>query len=341
MRIRPFVENILVLGQSNLANAVTAEMRKRRRYRILDLMEPGEPGRVFKDGVPFVGSLDRGLRTIPRTHRIVVALSERRGRLPIEALLDAKRQGVAIEDAVHLYERLTGKLALDQLQPSHLIFAPELGRKSLHTFLLRFLSVLLAAVGLIVCAPLFAVIALLIKWDSPGPIFFSHERIGKDGQKFSLVKFRTMDSMQPSRSEWVRDNGDRITAVGRWLRKYRLDELPQLFNVLMGYMNLIVPRPHPASNYHLFMRNIPFYAFRATVRPGITGWAQVRYGYANDLQEEIEKMRYDMYYIKYHSFRLDFEIMMRTIAVIVLGSEARGSGSRPKHDGGRFRQSAA
>ena len=161
-------------------------------------MEPGEPGRVFKDGVPFVGSLDRGLRTIPRTHRIVVALSERRGRLPIEALLDAKRQGVAIEDAVHLYERLTGKLALDQLQPSHLIFAPELGRRTLHTVLLRLLSVLLAAAGLVICAPLLAVIALLIKWDSAGPVFFLHERIGKDGRKFSLVKFRTMDAVAPS-----------------------------------------------------------------------------------------------------------------------------------------------
>ena len=340
MRLRPFIENILVLGQSNLANAVTAELRKRRRYRILDLMEPGEPGRVFKDGVPFVGSLDRGLRTIPRTHRIVVALSERRGRLPVEALLDAKRQGVAIEDAVHLYERLTGKLALDQLQPSHLIFAPELGRKSLHTFLLRLLSVLLATAGLVVCAPLFALIALLIKWDSAGPVFFLHERIGKDGRKFSLVKFRTMDSLVPSRSEWVRDNGDRITSVGRWLRKYRLDELPQLFNVVLGHMNLIGPRPHPATNFHLFMRNIPFYSFRATVRPGITGWAQVRYGYANDLQEEIEKMRYDMYYIKYHSFRLDAEIIMRTIGVIVLGSESPRMGPVLKDDS-RFKEQAA
>lgn len=341
MHIRPFVENILVLGQSHLATAVTEEMRKRRRYRILDLMEPGEPGRVFKDGVPFVGSLDRGLRTIPRTHRIVVALSERRGRLPIDALLDAKRQGVVIEDAVHLYERLTGKLALEQLQPSHLIFAPELGRRTLHTVLLRLLSVLLAVVGLMVCAPLFALIALLIKWDSAGPVFFVHERIGKGGRKFSLIKFRTMDTAVSSRSEWVRDNGDRITPVGRWLRKYRLDELPQLFNVLMGHMNVIGPRPHPASNYHLFMRNIPFYAFRAMVRPGITGWAQVRYGYANDLQEEIEKMRYDMYYIKYHSFRLDIEIIMRTVAVVVLGSESPRAGSLPKDESRFDEQSAA
>jgi lipopolysaccharide/colanic/teichoic acid biosynthesis glycosyltransferase len=150
-----------------------------------------------------------------------------------------------------------------------------------------------------------------------------------------------MDPVARCRSEWVRDNGDRITAVGRFLRKYRLDELPQLFNVLLGHMNLIGPRPHPASNYHLFMRNIPFYAFRATVRPGITGWAQVRYGYANDLQEEIEKMRYDLYYIKYHSFRLDLEIILRTIAVIILGSESVGTGPKPKTEAHFDEQSAA
>ena len=321
MRIKPFVENILVLGQSHLATAITAEMKKRRRYRILDLMEPGEPGRVFKDGVPFVGSLDRGLRTIPKTHRIVVALSERRGRLPIEALLDAKRQGVEVEDAVHLYERLTGKLVLDQLQPSHLIFAPELGRGFLHSVWLRVISALVAAVGLVVCAPLFAVIALLIKWDSAGPVFFIQERVGQDGHKFPLLKFRTMRPVDRRPSEWVRDNGDRITAVGRWLRKYRLDELPQLVNVLRGHMNLIGPRPHPASNYTLFMNRIPFYAFRSMVKPGITGWAQVCYGYANSLEEETEKMCYDLYYIKHCSLSLDLNILIRTVKVILLGQQ--------------------
>ena len=321
MRILPFVENILILGQSRLANAVTEEMRKRRRYRILDLMEPGEPGRVFKDGVPFVGSLDRGLRTIPRTHRIVVALSERRGRLPVEALLDAKRQGVVIEDAVDLYERLTGKLALEQLQPSHLIFSENLRLGSFYGLLQRVMSVLSALIGLVLCAPLFAVIALLIKWDSAGPVFFVQERIGKDGEKFSLLKFRTMHPVERRPSEWVCDNSDRITAVGGWLRKYRLDELPQLINVLSGHMNLIGPRPHPATNYHLFLSRIPFYAFRTIVKPGITGWAQVCYGYANSLEEETEKMCYDLYYIKRCSLSLDLTILLRTVKVMLLGQQ--------------------
>lgn len=330
MRIKPLVENILVLGQNNLANAVTAEMRKRRRYRILDLMEPGEPGRVFKDGVPFLGSLDQGLRTIPKTHRIVVALSERRGRLPIEALLDAKRQGVEIEDAVHVYERLTGKLALDQLQPTHLIFAPGLGPGSFHSLWLRLFSVLVAAVGLVFSAPVFAAIALLIKWDSAGPVFFVQDRIGQDGKTFSLLKFRTMRPVDRRPSEWVRDNGDRITAVGRWLRKYRLDELPQLINVLLGHMNIIGPRPHPHSNYTLFMNRIPFYAFRSIVKPGITGWAQVCYGYANSLEEETEKMCYDLYYIKHSSLSLDLNILLRTVKVVLLGQQkVRASETEP------------
>jgi lipopolysaccharide/colanic/teichoic acid biosynthesis glycosyltransferase len=202
-----------------------------------------------------------------------------------------------------------------------LIFAPELGRGSLHSVWLRVISALVAAVGLVVCAPLFAVLALLIKWDSAGPVFFIQERVGQDGHKFPLLKFRTMRPVDQRPSEWVRDNGDRITAVGRWLRKYRLDELPQLVNVLRGHMNLIGPRPHPASNYTLFMNHIPFYAFRSMVKPGITGWAQVCYGYANSLEEETEKMCYDLYYIKHCSLSLDLNILIRTVKVILLGQQ--------------------
>ena len=169
----------------------------------------------------------------------------------------------------------------------------------------------------------FAAIALLIKRDSPGPVFFVQERIGRYGQKFPLLKFRTMHPNDRRPSEWVRDNGDRITVVGRWLRKYRLDEMPQLINVLQGHMNIIGPRPHPASNHDLFMDRIPFYAFRSMIRPGITGWAQVCYGYANCLEEETEKMRYDLYYIKYYSVWLDVEILLRTVKVILLGKETK------------------
>jgi lipopolysaccharide/colanic/teichoic acid biosynthesis glycosyltransferase len=250
-----------------------------------------------------------------------VAMSERRGRIPMEGLLEAKRRGIAIEEGMHMYERLTGKLDLDWLQPSHVVFAPEFRPSAWHCALQRLTSVLGAGLGLVLGAPLFAAVALLIKLDSTGPVLFVQDRIGRDGRRFPLFKFRTMHPVVKRASEWVRDNGDRITRVGRWLRKFRLDELPQLFNVLRGDMNLVGPRPHPASNYELFLTHIPYYAFRSMVRPGITGWAQVRYGYANSLEEETEKMRYDLYYIKHLSWWLDLRIMLMTVRVVLLGQQ--------------------
>lgn len=314
----PFVEHVLVLGKTALARALIAEMSRRPRYRVLDATDSGKTGRMPKDGVPFLPPLDLRHMSAP-PHRIVVAMSERRGRIPMEGLLEAKRRGIAIEEGMHMYERLTGKLDLDWLQPSHVVFAPEFHPSAWHCALQRFTSVLCAGLGLVLCAPLFAAVALLIKLDSTGPVLFVQERIGRDGRRFPLLKFRTMHPVVQRASEWVRDNGDRITRVGRWLRKFRLDELPQLYNVLRGDMNLVGPRPHPASNYELFLTHIPYYAFRAMVRPGITGWAQVRYGYANSLEEETEKMRYDLYYIKHLSWWLDLRIMIMTVRVVLLG----------------------
>jgi exopolysaccharide biosynthesis polyprenyl glycosylphosphotransferase len=320
---RPFVENVLVLGKTELASAVIAELKKRSRYRVLDVADPGTPNRILSNGGSFLTLADPFRQRSVQPHRIVVALGERRGRVPIEALLEAKQKGIVIEDALHVYERLTGKLALDRLYPSHLIYSAELRRSPTQGALQRVISLVLSAVGIVLSVPLLAAIALLVKLDSPGPILFVQERIGKDGLQFPLLKFRTMHPVTGRASEWVRDNGDRITRVGRWLRKFRLDEVPQLFNVLVGDMNLVGPRPHPVSNYTLFMDHIPFYTFRSMVLPGITGWAQVRYGYANSLEEETEKMCYDLYYIKYVSIWMDVQILLKTIKVVILGQECK------------------
>src|SRR5205085_4078911 len=155
--------------------------------------------------------------------------------------------------------------------------------------------------------------------DSRGPVFFVQSRAGLNGRTFALLKFRTMHPVQERRSEWVQDNEDRITRIGKWLRRFRLDELPQLLNVLRGEMNLIGPRPHPTSNQEIFMDKIAYYGLRSTVRPGVTGWAQVRYGYANNLEEETEKMRYDLYYIKNRSVWLDARILVHTVLIMLLG----------------------
>jgi lipopolysaccharide/colanic/teichoic acid biosynthesis glycosyltransferase len=162
----------------------------------------------------------------------------------------------------------------------------------------------------------------VIKLDSRGPLLFVQARAGLGGRPFRLLKFRTMHPASGPTSEWARDNDQRITRAGRWLRKFRLDELPQFVNMLRGDMNLVGPRPHPLSNFDLFSRTVPYYWLRSLVRPGVTGWAQVRHGYANDLEEETEKMRYDLYYIKHRSILRDIHILLDTVRVVLLGRGA-------------------
>jgi lipopolysaccharide/colanic/teichoic acid biosynthesis glycosyltransferase len=192
------------------------------------------------------------------------------------------------------------------------------------------LSLIVASFGLAVLWPLLALIALAVKLESAGPVLFVQVRMGAGGRPFNLLKFRTMRPAGQHSSEWECDNRDRVTRVGKWLRASRLDELPQFINVLRGEMNLVGPRPHPASNFELFTlvtRNlnnltgspICYYKLRSMVRPGITGWAQVRYRYANNLEEEIEKLKYDLYYVKYASSLLDLRIALETVRVMIFG----------------------
>jgi lipopolysaccharide/colanic/teichoic acid biosynthesis glycosyltransferase len=224
---------------------------------------------------------------------------------------------------------------MDSLTPSRLIFSKHFRPSAVPLAAGRAMSLLAVAVGLVAVAPLLCLIALAIKLDSRGSVFFVQDRVGVGGRAFKFLKFRTMHPARESRSEWACDNDDRITRVGRWLRRFRLDELPQLINVLRGDMNLVGPRPHPRSNFELFAlvaRNapecgeqIPYYSLRSMIRPGITGWAQVRYRYANDLDEEMEKMRYDLYYVKHLSVWLDLRILFETVKVVILGNGAEAA----------------
>ncbi|MBI4485111.1 MAG: sugar transferase, partial [Acidobacteria bacterium] len=237
-------------------------------------------------------------------------------------LLESRVRGIVVEDAPEFYERLTGKLAIEALTPGSLIHAKGFRNHGAPEEVARVVSVAVAVVGLIVLAPLLAAIALAIKLDSRGPVMFVQDRSGKNGRPFPLLKFRTMHPSDEHRSEWVQDNSDRITRLGKWLRRFRLDELPQLVNILRGEMNLVGPRPHPTCNQQIFMEQIAYYGLRSTVRPGVTGWAQIRYGYANNIEQETEKMRYDLYYIKNRTLRLDVRILFETIGIMFLG---RGS----------------
>ena len=279
---------------------------------------------------PWLGRLDRLKDIVDRVHpnHIVVALEERRGHLPLAQLLESRARGVVVEDALAVYERLTGKIAIEALTPGALIMTKGFRNDPTSEKVARLVSVTAAVVGLILLAPFLGVTALLIKLDSRGPILFFQDRAGKNGQSFRLWKFRTMHPAEIHRSEWVQDNFDRITRVGRLLRRFRIDELPQLVNILRGEMNLVGPRPHPMSNQEVFMERIAYYGLRSTVRPGVTGWAQIQYGYANNIDQETEKMRYDLYYIKNRSLWLDFTIIVHTFAIMLLGSGASHVRSR-------------
>ena len=222
-----------------------------------------------------------------------------------------------------------GKLAIEALTPSNLIFSGDFKKSRLDLAIGRTISLVVSFAGMILLSPLLGLIALLIKLNSPGPVFFVQERVGMAAKRFRLIKFRTMRLVDGPTSEWACDNTQRITRVGKWLRKFRLDELPQFFNVIRGDMNLVGPRPHPVSNFELFNANIPYYSLRSGVRPGITGWAQVRYRYANNLDEEIEKMRYDLYYIKHLSISFDLRILFDTVKTVLFGSQSVDSTERP------------
>jgi exopolysaccharide biosynthesis polyprenyl glycosylphosphotransferase len=332
LRRRRRPQRVLVVGGGALADQVVAEIDARpdlRQYVIGVLDE--SPGTPRSRSLGNVRDLDRIVKET-RPDRVIVALGSRRGRMPLRALLDLRVRGVAVEDGAEVYERLTGKIAIEALTPTSVIFCKDFCPRRRDLALARGLSQPLVAGALVLLAPALALIALLIKIDSPGPVFFLQERVGRGGKRFKLIKFRTMRPERRVRSEWARDNSDRLTRVGRWLRRFRLDELPQLVNILKGDMNLVGPRPHPVSNMPLFilvMRNapscgepIPYYALRWMVRPGLTGWAQVRYQYANDLEEEVEKMRHDLFYVKHMSLWLDLRIVFETVRTVLFGREA-------------------
>jgi exopolysaccharide biosynthesis polyprenyl glycosylphosphotransferase len=328
LRRVPYRKRTLIIGTTPLARLIVNEMASRPGgLQLIAGVVHDVKGEIEP---PFtnllVGSVGRLSDIIEkiRPDRIVVALSDRRGRLPVRELLQARVQGVAVEDGVRFYEQLTGKIAIEALTPHDLISSPAFRKSHVNLAFGHALSLAVSVVALVVLAPVFALVALAIKLDSPGPVFFVQYRVGLRGRPFRLLKFRTMRPAEQSASEWVRDNGDRITRVGRVLRRHRLDELPQLVNVLRGELNLVGPRPHPLCNFDLFTQKIPYYWLRAAVRPGLTGWAQVRQGYANSLEEETEKMRHDLYYIKHMSAWLDLRILMNTLRIVFAGHGASG-----------------
>jgi len=327
MQRRPFRARVLIVGWSPLAHSLIREIAARPHlgYAIVGVAANAAPGEPPPARYPVLGPLTHLGKIIEqvRPERIIIALTERRQTLPVADLLESLGRRIVVEHGAEVYERLSGKLALESLNPSELIFCKSFRKSRLDLALARGASLLASTVALVSLAPLLALIALAIKLDSKGPVLFVQPRVGAGGKRFTLLKFRTMRPVDQETSLWERDNVARITRVGRWLRRFRLDELPQFLNVLRGDMNLVGPRPHPAANLQLLIENIPYYVLRSLVRPGVTGWAQVRYGYANSIAEETEKMRYDLYYIKHRSLWLDLRIVVDTVKLTLLGPRPR------------------
>lgn len=328
MRRRAFADRVLILGTGPFACKLVAEIDDRPHfgYEIVGVVENGQadeqPLRY-----PLLGPLEHLTKIAHevRADRIIVAMSERRGRMPMAQLLKAEAHGILVEDGLQTYENFTGKLAIESLTPSQLIFSRGFRKTRLQFALRRLVSFGAALAGLVLTAPLMALLALAIKLDSPGPILFIQERAGRGNQAFRLVKFRTMHEklVEPADTIWDRDDSSRITRVGRWIRKFRLDELPQLWNMLRGDMDLVGPRPEIMDNVRTMTELIPYYSLRHVVRPGMTGWAQVRYGYSVTLAEVTEKMRYDLFYIKQMSFWLDLRILFDTVKIVLIGRGAQ------------------
>ncbi|HEY8370531.1 MAG TPA: TIGR03013 family XrtA/PEP-CTERM system glycosyltransferase [Thermodesulfobacteriota bacterium] len=326
LRVDGFHERVLVLGTGSHAQAVAAEVRAQPAlgFRIVGYIADGPDHTVTGEGqAPVLGREDALLDVVrrERVQRVVVALSEARGRLPVDALLAVRMAGVKVEEGTSFYERVSGKILLENLKPSFLIFSDGF-RKSLFTRAVKRLTgIAISVVGLVLSAPVTLVVALLIRLDSPGPIFFAQERVGQDGKLFTLYKFRSMrtDAEADGRPVWAEENDPRVTRIGAFLRKTRIDEIPQLWNVLKGDMSIVGPRPERPYFVEQLRKVIPYYDQRHTVKPGLTGWAQVRYPYGASVQDAIEKLQYDLFYIKHMSLAFDLSILFETVKVIVLG----------------------
>jgi sugar transferase (PEP-CTERM system associated) len=317
----PFTERVLILGGGSLAAELGRQIRTRPDLALtcVGVLGDDESGGL---AAPRLGSYRdvSAMVTRHRPDRIIVAMPDRRGRLPVAELLACRVRGIVIEEGAQTFERLTRRLAVEALSPSALIFGGGFRVSRTYVWLKRVMSVALAAVALVLSAPLLALIALLIKLDSPGPVFFVQERVGLRGRPFRLVKFRTMRVVADTADAvWQRDNRSRVTRVGAVLRKYRLDETPQFINILRGDMSLVGPRPEMASNVATFSAAIPFYDLRHEVRPGLTGWAQVKAGYSMSIEEVTRKLCFDLYYIKHMSLAFDLRILFDTVKFVLCG----------------------
>ncbi len=325
-----FRRRTVIFGAGQRSKVVTKLRRRadRRGFHLVGTVPaPGDEMREDQTGVCHNVDCLLQYAIDHKADEIVVAMDDRRGNLPIRALLDARLRGIEVIDLVDFMERETGKIRLDLVNPGWLIFAPGFRITRLRRLNKRLLDVAVASAALILTWPVMLLVALAIKiGDGPSlPVLYKQRRVGLNGRVFDVLKFRSMrpDAEKEGTAQWAVENDPRVTRIGNVLRKYRLDELPQIFNVLAGQMSIVGPRPERPEFVDQLSAEIPYYAERHTVKPGVTGWAQLRYAYGASAEDAKEKLQYDLYYVKNHSLPLDLMIMLQTVEVILWGKGAR------------------
>lgn len=317
-----FCERVYVLGTGERAERLLDGLR-RQEFGVQVIGWTGNiDGELTRDRV---ASHLVNLAHEQHVHRVIVAMNDRRGALPVEELLSLRLAGVSVEDATSWLEKISGRIEVEQLYPSWLIYNDGFRFSTPTRIFRRILNLTAALMGLILSLPLLPFIALAIKLGSPGPVLYRQKRVGLGGTNFYCYKFRTMrqDAEADTGATWALDDDPRITRVGKFLRSSRLDEIPQLWCVLKGDMNFVGPRPERPEFVAWLSQEIPYYGVRHVVRPGITGWAQVQYKYGNTLEDAREKLQYDLFFIKNASLGLDLLIWFQTVKIVLLGRGAK------------------
>ena len=316
-------ERVYVLGTGERAQRLVNGLRQHPELGINVIAWTGNlEGALTREAV---ASQLADIANEKKVHRVIVAMPDRRGTIPVQQLLNLRLHGVKVEESTSWLEKISGRIDVDQLYPSWLIFHEGFGSGSTSVLGRRLLSTLVAFVALLLVLPIIPFVVLAIKLDSKGPVLYRQKRVGWGGAIFLCYKFRTMrpDAEADTGPTWADDDDPRITRVGEFLRAYRLDEIPQLWCVLKGDMAFVGPRPERPEFVEWLSKKIPYYGVRHIVRPGITGWAQIRYKYGNTVEDAKQKLEYDLFYIKNASLGLDLLVMFQTIKIVLLGRGAQ------------------
>lgn len=316
-------ERLLLVGTSAATVSLASELRARKDLgiEIVGFVDHTKR-RISTADFEVLGTLD-DIPEIVRAQavdRVVVSLSDARGRLPMDQLLQMKLDGVRFDHLASVYEECTGKIAVENLRPSWFIFSSGFRKSRSLEAAKRAMDIVMSLIGIVLTAPIMLMVAALVRITSPGPVIYQQQRVGKNGRVFTLYKFRSMrnDAEKHTGAVWATAGDTRVTPIGRFLRKARLDELPQFWNVLRGDMSFVGPRPERPEFVNELTRQIPFYGERHTVRPGLTGWAQVTFRYGATVEDSMEKLQCDLFYIKNLSIALDLFVILKTIQTVVL-----------------------